>query len=181
MLTMTETEVLANLGAKLDALGLSYMLTGSFALAFYAQPRMTRDIDIVLAIRAQDVDSLSASLSADFYIDANAARQAIAQERLFNLMHFATGLKIDLIVRKSSPYRLVEFDRRRQASLGSANIWIVSCEDLVLSKLDWMKLTQSDLQRRDISQLLEGPVDVDYLLHWAAVLGVEKLLKELMP
>lgn len=178
---MTEIEVLAVLGAKFEALGLPYMLTGSFALAFYAQPRMTRDIDIVLAIRAQDVDTLAALISADFYIDPEAARHAIEQERLFNLMHFASGLKIDLIIRKSSPYRLVEFDRRRRVTLGLASTWIVSREDLILSKLDWMKFTQSDLQRRDIGQLLDCPVDVDYLRHWAAALGVEKQLKELMP
>lgn len=123
---MTELEVLALTASRLDALGLAYMLTGSFALAYYATPRMTRDIDLVLEIEAGSVDALADSLSPDFYIDADSARQAIAHERLFNLMHYGSGLKIDLIVRKSSTYRRLEFDRRQRVLMGNAPIWIVS-------------------------------------------------------
>jgi hypothetical protein len=35
-----------------------YMLTGSFALAYYATPRMTRDLDIVVQLREVDVEPL---------------------------------------------------------------------------------------------------------------------------
>ncbi len=180
MMTMTELEVLALTTSKLDALGLPYMLTGSFALAYYAKPRMTRDIDLVLDIGTGNIDALAESLSPDFYIDPDAARQAIVQERLFNLMHFESGLKIDLIVRKSSPYRRVEFDRRQRVILGTLPLWIVSREDLVLSKLDWMRITPSELQRSDIQQLLDGPNNLAYLRQWAPALGVDRLLEDLL-
>jgi p-hydroxybenzoate 3-monooxygenase len=35
-----------------------FMLTGSFALAYYATPRMTRDLDIVVALSERDVNTL---------------------------------------------------------------------------------------------------------------------------
>lgn len=38
--------------------------------------------------------------------------------------------------------------------------------------------TASELQRRDVSQLLGGPVDVECLRKWAAVLGVESALED---
>ena len=180
MMTMTELEVLALTTSKLDALALPYMLTGSFALAYYAKPRMTRDIDLVLEIGTGDIESLTESLSPDFYIDPNAARQAIKQERLFNLMHYGSGLKIDLIIRKSTPYRRVEFDRRKRVTMGNLPIWIVSREDLILSKLDWIRITPSDLQRSDIQQLLDGPCDLDYLQLWAPTLGVDQLLADIL-
>src|SRR5437763_7624761 len=37
-----------------------YMLTGSMAMNYYAQPRMTRDIDVVVAIKPNDVDRVVA-------------------------------------------------------------------------------------------------------------------------
>jgi len=177
---MTELEVLAVVAARLGSLGIPYMLTGSFAMAFYAKPRMTRDIDLVLAVGLPDVESLTASLSVDFHIDPDAARTAIAQERMFNLMHYETGLKVDLIVRKSSPYRQVEFDHRRQVRIGNTDVWIVSREDLILSKLDWIRITPSELQRSDVRQLLEEKVDLEYLRLWAPALGVEHLLHEMI-
>ena len=41
---------------RLEQSNIHYMLTGSFASNFYAVPRMTRDIDIVLEILKPDMD-----------------------------------------------------------------------------------------------------------------------------
>lgn len=176
----TELDVLAIVGDRLTARGIPFMLTGSFAMAHYAAPRMTRDLDIVVALQPQDVPQVVAAFSADFYIDADAAMAAIASERLFNLMHYGSGVKVDLIVRKSSEYRILEFSRRRHVEMGAIKTWIVSREDLILSKLVWARDARSELQLRDVGQLLGGPVDADYLRTWAPALGVESLLEESM-
>ncbi len=177
----TELDVLNRVSAGLTAQGLPFMLTGSFALAHYATPRMTRDIDIVVALMVNDVGKLIQEFGNDFYVDADAARAAAQSERLFNMMHFSSGIKIDLIVRKSSDYRMLEFERRQRATLGMVNTWIVSREDLILSKLVWARDAQSEIQRRDVKQLLGAVIDQDYLLYWAGALGVQMLLKELLP
>jgi hypothetical protein len=121
-----------------------------------------------------------AAFGSDFYIDADAARTAIVSERMFNLMHLESGVKVDFIVRKSSDFRQVEFARRKPVAIAGIGTWIVSCEDLILSKLVWALESNSELQRRDIHQLLANPVDLDYIRKWAPHLGVTKLLKELM-
>ncbi len=157
------------------------MLTGSFALAYYAMPRMTRDLDIVVALNDHDVDQLVAAFTPDFYIDAETARTAVQAERMFNLMHLESGVKIDFIVRKSSHFRQVEFARRQPVSIAGIRTWIVSREDLILSKLVWALESNSELQRRDIHQLLAEAVDFDYIYKWAPQLGVATLLNELMP
>ena len=69
----TELEVLGLVSDRLLAHGLPFMLTGSFALAYYATPRMTRDLNIV-ALNENEVDALVAAFESDFYIDADAAR-----------------------------------------------------------------------------------------------------------
>ena len=177
---VTELDVLAMVGDRLTARDIPFMLTGSFAMAHYATPRMTRDLDIVVALRPQDVEHVVADFAIDFYIDADIAMAAVASERLFNLMHFGSGIKIDLIVRKSSEYRLVEFSRRRRVAMGAIETWIVSREDLILSKLVWARDSASELQLRDVKQLSAGPVDAGYLRGWAPLLGVESLLEEAM-
>jgi hypothetical protein len=129
---------------------------------------MTRDLDIVVSLNEEDVSSLVAALSPDFYIDADSVRSTVVSQRLFNLMHFATSIKVDLIVRKGSEYRQVEFARRRPVELGGVKTWIVSREDLIQSKLVWAKDSGSELQRRDVRTLLDDSMDRAYLERCAA-------------
>lgn len=176
---LEELEVLGIVGERLEAAQLPYMLTGSFAMAYYGKPRMTRDLDIVVALREDDVSGLVASLSPDFYIDAASVRAAVISQRLFNVMHFATSIKVDLIVRKDSEYRQVEFDRRLRVQMHGVKTWIVSREDLILSKLVWAKDSESELQRRDVRTLLDESMDRAYLERWASQLGVAAVLAEI--
>jgi hypothetical protein len=164
---------------RLSASRVAYMLTGSFALTHYATPRMTRDLDLVVALAEPQVPRLVEIFSPDFYVDAEAAAAAVRTRRMFNLMHLDTGIKVDLIVQKDSPYRRAEFERRRAVRLGHVETWIVSREDLILSKLEWARASNSELQRRDAAALLDGPLDETYLQTWAENLGVDDLLRGL--
>lgn len=172
-----ELDVLKLVSDRLEAANLPFMLTGSFAMAYYGQPRMTRDLDLVVAMSAGDVDRVVAALSPDFYIDADDVRAAVETERLFNLMHNASGIKVDLIVRKSSEYRQLEFSRRRRVAMQSVTTWIVSREDLILSKLVWAREARSELQLRDVKSMLDDTVDRSYLQQWARTLGVDDSLE----
>ena len=87
-------------------------------------------------------------------------------------------VKIDLIPRKDSDYRRAEFERRRRVELAGVELWIVSVEDLIISKLEWSLESRSEQQRRDVGLLLEAPLDRAYLDGWAARLGLQAWLKE---
>lgn len=176
---LEELAVLKEVGDRLDAAQLPFMLTGSFAMTYYGQPRMTRDLDLVVAVAQDDVDAVVAVFSPEFYIDAEDVKGAVASQKLFNLMHYATGIKVDLIVRKSAEYRQVEFSRRQPVEIRGIRTWIVTREDLILSKLVWAKEADSELQRRDVRMLLDQTVDWTYLDRWAARLGVNELLAEI--
>lgn len=178
---MGELEVLKITGQRLEGLGIDYMLTGSFAMAYYATPRMTRDLDLVVALKDEDIARLVEGFSNDFYVDAGAAWAAVSAQSLFNLMHLDSGIKVDLIVRKNSEYRLVEFARRQRVRFAGIEVWIASCEDLVLSKLLWARETGSELQLRDVRALLGSSLDRDYLDKWAAKLDLLQLLQDHRP
>lgn len=176
---LEELEVLRIVSERLEAAHVPFMLTGSFAMAYYGKPRMTRDLDLVVALVEDDIHGVVEVMTPDFYIDADDVRSAVMAQRLFNLMHHDTGIKIDLIVRKNAEYRQVEFARRRPVELNGVKTWIVSREDLILSKLVWAKESGSELQRRDVKTLLDDSVEREYLEHWAARLGVMQCLKEI--
>jgi len=178
---ISELEVLGLIGARLQDARIDYMLTGSFALSYYATPRMTRDLDIVVQLAPTDAARVHALFADDFYVDIDDVRDAIATARMFNMLHLESGLKADFILRKSTPYRQLEFARRVKVALGETQVWIVSAEDLILSKLVWSRDSQSDLQLRDVRSLLAvSSLDKDYLKHWAPQLGVADALETLL-
>ena len=176
-------EVLRIVTSRLDLAGVPYMVSGSLALGYYAQPRMTRDIDVVVELDLAGIQKVVAAFSPDFYCDEDAIRRAVATRRLVNLVHLDSAYKVDLIVRKDSEYRQVEFRRRRQLSLGGVQVWLVAPEDLLLSKLVWAGESGSDLQLRDAAALVASVPDLDWphISRWASVLGVARQLEALKP
>jgi len=179
-MTLTpELLALSDVCARLHVAGIEYMLTGSLAMSFYARPRMTRDIDLVIALEAAEAERLTAALGADYHADAEALAAAIGSARPWNVIHLPSVVKIDLIPRKDTPYRRAEFERRRRVELARVPLWIVSVEDLILSKLEWSRESRSEQQRNDVGLLLQAPMDRAYLDDWAARLGLDKLLKEI--
>jgi predicted nucleotidyltransferase len=178
-MTLTpELLALRDVCARLDGAGIAYMLTGSLAMSFYARPRMTRDIDLVIALEAPEAERLIGALGAEYHADAGAITAAILGARPWNIIHLPSVVKIDLIPRKDTRYRRAEFERRRRVELAGVPLWIVSVEDLILSKLDWSRESRSEQQRRDVKLLLEAPLDRAYLDEWAARLDLGGLLKE---
>ena len=174
-----ELIALQDVSTRLDGAGIAYMLTGSLAMSFYARPRMTRDIDLVIALEAAETERLIAALGANYHTDAGAIAAAIRDGRPWNVIHLSTVVKIDLIPRKETPYRRAEFERRRRIELAGVPLWIVSVEDLILSKLEWASESRSEQQRRDVALLLAAPLDRAYLDEWAARLDLDRLLKEI--
>lgn len=178
MTTTPELLALRDLCARIEAAGIGYMLTGSLAMAYYARPRMTRDIDLVIELAADAAPLLVSALGADYHVDAEAISDALRKERPWNAIHLPTVVKIDLIPRKQGEYRRTEFERRRRVNFAGVDLWIVSAEDLILSKLDWARDSRSELQLRDVRHLLQGTLDREYLHRWAAHLELEPLLEE---
>jgi hypothetical protein len=172
-----ELDVLRMIGERPRAADVPFMLTGSFALGYYGKPRMTRDPDFVVALMERHVDALVSAFSTDFYIDEGAARSAIKSQRMFNLMHLDSAIKVDLIVRNSE-YRHAEFERRKSVEFAGISTWITSREDLILSKLVWARDTGSEMQLRDVRTLIDESVDWLYLKDWAAKLGIAAKLDE---
>ena len=178
-MTLTpELLALQDVCTRLDRAGIAYMLTGSLAMSYYARPRMTRDIDLVVELEAIRAPELVGALGPDYHADAEAIAAAMASSRPWNIIHLPAMVKIDLIPRKDTGYRHAEFERRRRVEFVGVSLWIVSIEDLILSKLEWSRESRSEQQRRDVRLLLEAPYDHSYLNEWAVRLGLDAQLLE---
>ena len=175
---MNEIDVVRDISRRFDQTGINYMLTGSMAMNYYAQPRMTRDIDIVIAITHEDVERVGALFRPDYYVSEKNIRESLDQEAIFNLIHQESVIKVDCIIRKSSKYRRVEFERRRKICILDFTTLIVSKEDLIISKLLWAKDSHSEIQLGDVKNLLATGYDAVYLQRWTRELGLHTLLEE---
>ena len=175
---MNEIDVVRDISRRFEQAGVPYMLTGSMAMNYYAQPRMTRDIDVVIAISPADVDRVAALFRPDYYVSEENIRQSLAHESSFNLIHQESVIKVDCIIRKSSEYRRLEFERRQKISILDFITFIVSKEDLIISKLFWAKDSHSELQLTDAHNLLATRYDAAYVQHWTRELGLNNLLQE---
>ncbi len=173
---LSELDLLLDVARRLEDAGFDYMLTGSMALNHYAQPRMTRDIDIVLAILPDDLGRLSGLFGEEFYLSSEAARDAVLRHSSFNVIHNDSLIKVDFMVRKPEEYRLVEFGRRQRIEVEGNPLWIVSKEDLILSKLDWARESQSTRQLSDVENLLATGADMEYLQIWSQKLNLTDML-----
>lgn len=174
---LTELEVLRDVSERLDRAGIEYMLTGSVAMNYYAEPRMTRDIDLVVALDPGDAPRLRTLFEPDYYVPPD-LEQMIRSGGLFNLVHIESVMKVDIIIRKDEDYRRVEFARRRPIELPGFRTWIAAKEDLILSKLVWARDSDSELQMRDVRNLLGSGADEEYLHEWTERLGVASLLEK---
>jgi hypothetical protein len=153
-----ELDTLRDLISRLEAGGIDYMLTGSMALNCYAQPRMTRDLDLVVAFYLKDVSRIAEALGVGYYVSAEAAHEAVLNQSSFNAIHEATLVKADFMIRKREEYRLAEFARRRRLRITDFEAWVVSKEDLILPKLDWARDSLSERQLSDVQNLLAPAV-----------------------
>jgi hypothetical protein len=177
--SLEQDELLRFAAGAFEQLGLPYFVTGSLATVFYGEPRFTNDIDIVVDLPAVRVDELCAAFpSPDFCVSPEAARRAVARRGQFNVIHPASGLKLDLIVPPDTAFNRGRFGRARSLhpDPGYAASF-ASPEDVILMKLDFHRRGGSDKHLRDIAGVLRisgEHLDLAYLESWAKRMGVGK-------
>ena len=174
----TQADLLAAIADRLEAAGIPHMVVGSVAGSFHGEPRTTADIDIVIDPSAQSLRDLVASLPpSDYYVDEDAAMEALQRRTSFNVIEHGTGWKVDLLLRKDRPFSRMEFERRVPADIFGKETPVATAEDTIIAKLEWAKAGESERQLRDVAGIIavsgEG-LDMAYLERWIGSLGLEE-------
>lgn len=180
---VTQEAFLIQVVGMLEAAGIPFMLAGSQSSSFYGEPRATRGVDLVIDPTREQLDQFLSLLEANYYHSSEAAHEALARRLMFNIIDLQGGWKADLIIRKDRPFSFEEFRRRQSVTLHGHSLPIASPEDVILSKLEWNRITPSKQQLRDalhVATVQRARLDRGYLSHWSAVLGVQDQLRELL-
>ena len=181
---MLEPNLLLPFVERFEHLNLDYMVTGSVAGILYGEPRVTHDVDVVLAIApiaARDIER--AFPLEEFYcppsdvIDTEIRR---GQRGHFNLIHHKSGFKADVYIAFDALHQW-GMARRQRIELGATAIWVAPPEYVILRKLQYFAEGGSEKHKKDIRSILEVSTDVDrdFVKMEANKLGVAAIWQQL--
>ena len=173
-------ETLRDFVDKANKLGIEYMVTGSFAMSAYGEPRMTRDIDVVLQISEAQAELFAHAFEDEYYVSKEAIKSAILHKSLFNIVNEQHGGRIDCIVMKDTPFSKVSFDRRYKVLASGVEFWTTTREDLIIAKLNWARDTHSEMQIRDIANITSDEYDSAYVHDWIEQLELKSIWSEVI-
>lgn len=175
---LVPVKIVHDFAERMEPLGIQYMLTGSMAMMLYNFYRMTADIDIVIELEYKDAERIIKAFEPDYYVPQGRVRDAISRKFMFNVIHQETAFKIDLVVKKTDEFQQNVFKRRHKKDFYEKEIYVISLEDLILSKLLWAKDSRSEKQLNDVENLLQNELDDQYLKFWINKLGISDLFAQ---
>jgi hypothetical protein len=180
---VTPLELMAYAARALERMSIPYAVTGSMASTYYGEFRLTNDVDIVVDLPRARVKDLMAFFPPDqFYVSEDAITWALEHREQFNVIHHDSGLKIDFIIPKDLPHDKLQLSRARRvpASPDTPALYVAP-EDIIVKKLWFYEMGQSDKHLRDIASILKvnSPrVDRNYVSDWADKLGLRTIWDE---
>ena len=172
-------------GARLDALGIPWVTGGSLASSVHGEARSTKDVDVVIALELRTVDILAAALAQDYYVEADAMREAVTSGESFNAIHFASAIKVDCFVAAHDPFEAERIAMRQRIEMPAGGLFVGTAEHTLLRKLEWYRRggETSDRQWRDAQEIVRvqgDRLDRERLRRWAPRLGVSDLLDRVL-
>jgi hypothetical protein len=174
---VTVRSVFEKLRSALDSAGIPYFVSGSFASSAHGVPRSTNDIDIVIAPSQRQLELLLAQFpESEFATDREDARDALVRKSLFNIVDYASMWKVDFIIGQPTPFDASRFARRTVVDIAGVQLYAASPEDILLTKLWWAKLGESERQMNDAAGIIQVQgerLDGEYVDRWVAVLDLE--------
>ena len=177
---MEQSDLLRFVVAALQRLGVEYFVTGSIASMYFGEARLTNDIDVVVRLPPQLIDQFCVQFpTSEFYLSADAVRQAVLQHGQFNIIHPEAGLKVDVMIPSDTAFNQSRFARRRRVTPApdySADF--ASPEDVILKKMDYYREGGGEKHLRDSTGILRiggNGIDRQYIADWAERLGLQEI------
>lgn len=173
---LSQKEFINNVVEKLQEAGIDYVICGSMAATFYGVSRSTEDTDVIINPTQEQLAKFIELLGDAYYVSRETAFDALKQSTMFNIIEIDNAFKADLIIQKKTNFSDEEFRRKRKENLLGKELYILSPEDSILSKLLWAKQSRSEQQFKDVMKILEARtdgLDMKYLNKWAKTLAVE--------
>ncbi len=181
------TDVVSIFAPALTAAGVEWMVSGGVAAILYGEPRLTQDIDVVVAMHPRDAVRFAQQFpDADFYcppvevIAQEAERAAFGH---FNVLHLESDARADVYVAGSDMLAQQGLATKRVVELVGLKVPIASPEQVILQKLRFRQRGASERHLRDIRGILRvmaGAIDIAALEEMADVHGLEQQWLDMM-
>jgi hypothetical protein len=192
---MRPDQLLVVVTARLEAIGISYCVGGSFASGIYGQARTTYDLDILIDLKPAQIQELIAAFRSDFDLQATELLSAVQMAPTYRdtpehraiakAYHRATQFRVDFFLASGRPFEVSQLQRCVRhiiATNPEVEANFAAPEDIILAKLEWFQLGNfaSSHQWPDVQTMLlvqNQRLDRNYLRTWAITLGILDLLE----
>jgi len=168
--------------SALDSAAIPYMIVGSLASNFHGIPRSTGDADFVVDLGPSSLDRLSAALPSEMRLGAQGAFEAVTGTTRFLIELIGTPFVCELFVRSDDAHDRERFSRRKRVSMLGRVAFVASVEDMIVTKLRWIKDASRAKDRDDVRNMLAVravDLDWDYLGYWTQAHGTSGLLNDI--
>ena len=162
----------------LEACGIPFLLTGSFASNYYGIPRSTRDADFVLQSQRAVAPEFAQQLGEAFLLDPQLSFETNTGTFRQVLRHKKKTFKVELFLLSQDPHDQARFSRRRAVQLFERQVWLPSPEDVIITKLRWARGKDKD-DARDVMAVQQEKLDWPYVEEWCRLHGTLPLMQEL--
>ena len=185
MAETNQEQLLTSLTSFLKKNKIPFMLTGAWSVIYYARPRASHDIDLVVELKEKEIPRILKvfkKLSSKYLVQLDDIKDAIEKKDMFNIIHLPTMLKIDFWLLKDDLFDKERFSRRKKVKLLGQSMWIASAEDAILKKLEWYKMSKLEKHLIDaafVYQIQEKNLDNNYLKKWVNKMKLRGLFNKL--
>lgn len=173
--------VLAVIGA-LETLKVPYMLVGSLASNFYGVPRATEDADFVIELGGTTLAAVADALGPEFRVDRQVSFETITMTTRHLVELPSCAFTVELFRLSDDAHDQERFRRRRAVTLLGRQIFVLSAEDVVITKLRWAMAGNRAKDRDDACNVIAvqcDRLDWVYISQWSDRHGTRALLDEL--
>lgn len=170
---MTVEELAIKVITACEAESLDHMLTGAFAFNYYAIPRSTKDLDIVVDVTgAGKIGKLIARLEPDIEFRGQVQFDTLIWgKRHIGKPSQNSTLEVELFELFDDAFVQSQFQRRQCLILPQISIetWIPTPEDIVVQKLRWARPKDLDDARDVLATEGLETLDMPYIENWCAI------------
>ncbi len=147
---MNVFEEFKRLVVELEKQGVRYALVGGVAMAFYTEPRFTRDVDLL--VDSDDFDRVKGILEKDGYFESASPwtfrSVAIELHRFLKVVNEEDEMLVDILLAKGAEVRKI-IQNAVEAESEEGRVMLANKKDLI-----WLKRTRDSKQdQADIEKL----------------------------
>lgn len=160
----------------LNQAGIPHMLVGAFARNYYAEPRSTKDADLVLGVSVGSFRPLMEALGPGYQLDEQMAFETNTGTLKNVITHVESGFSIELFYLSDDPHDQERFKRRRSTRCEGEPTFVLTAEDYIITKLRWPRSKDFD-DARDVIAMQGDALDWTHIRKWTAIHGSEAKLE----